>query len=44
MGPTVTRSSLEDLQARQDGVDFWKLADEANFEVIVGRDEEGPDV
>ncbi|CAG5159387.1 uncharacterized protein ALTATR162_LOCUS5558 [Alternaria atra] len=44
MGPTVTRSRLEDLQARRSGVDFWKLADEANLEVIVGRDEESPDV
>jgi hypothetical protein len=44
MGPTVTKSTLEDLKARRSDAEFWKLADDANFRVVVGRDEEGPDV
>ncbi len=44
MGPTVTQSSLEELKARRSDAEFWELADSANFRVVVGRDEEGPDV
>jgi hypothetical protein len=44
LGPTVTGEILENLQARRSGDEFWGLADRANFKVVVGRDEEGPDV
>jgi hypothetical protein len=44
MGPTISESSLRHLQARESGDEFWKLAGNANFEVVMGRDEEGPDV
>ena len=43
MGPTVTGLCLEELKARQSDTGFWKSVDEANFKVVVGRDEEGPD-
>ncbi|KAI4944922.1 hypothetical protein J4E91_008266 [Alternaria rosae] len=43
MGPTVTGLCLEELKSRRSNAEFWKLVDDANFEVIVGRDEEGPD-
>ncbi|KAI4646576.1 hypothetical protein J4E93_004797 [Alternaria ventricosa] len=43
MGPTVTGLCLEELNARQRNAEFWKLVNEANFEVVVGRDEERPD-
>jgi hypothetical protein len=44
MGPMVTELYLEDLKARKSDDGFWKLVDDANFEVVVGRDAEGPDV
>ncbi|KAI4939239.1 uncharacterized protein J4E92_000523 [Alternaria infectoria] len=43
MGPTVTGLCLEGLKARQSNAEFWMLVDDANFEVVVERDEEGPD-
>ncbi|KNG48315.1 hypothetical protein TW65_05224 [Stemphylium lycopersici] len=43
MGPTFSDEALGELLARQSDEGFWAMADDAAFEVVVGRDIEGPD-
>ncbi|KAF1934737.1 hypothetical protein EJ02DRAFT_439683 [Clathrospora elynae] len=44
LGPTYSDHDLEALLARRSDESFWKQVDEATFEVLVGRDAEGPEV
>jgi hypothetical protein len=41
-GPTFNDQELADLVARKEHDAFWKLADEASFRVLVGRDDDVP--
>jgi hypothetical protein len=44
LGPTYSDLDLEGLLTRRIEERFWAFADEASFEVVVGRDMEGPEV
>jgi hypothetical protein len=41
-GPTIDDLDLENLLGRKSWNDFWYLADQAHFQVFVGRDNEVP--
>jgi hypothetical protein len=41
-GPTFNDQELADLATKKEGDAFWKLADKATFQVLVGRDDDVP--
>jgi hypothetical protein len=43
-GATYSDNELEGLLTRRSGESFWRLIDGASFNVVVGRDMEGPEV
>jgi hypothetical protein len=43
-GATYSDNELEGLLVRRSGESFWKLMDGTSFNVVVGRDMEGPEV
>ena len=43
LGPTYSDIEVEELLARRSGENFWKMVGDAHFEVVVGRDTEGPE-
>jgi hypothetical protein len=44
LGATYSDDELERLLARRSGESFWKMVDGMSFNVVVGRDVEGPEV